>query len=586
MTLSIVGRARWAAGFSLAVGLLSSASSVSAQVVERNLPPAPQPGPSVIAPPNALPTDQDPTPIGPALRAVVLLGPGEPARARVADGVDVAGAKRVDAKKLARALRPYLGRPLSRRLIAEVEARIARAYRATGHPFVRLATPEQEITSGALQITVMEFRAGKITAAAKTPAAANYLVSRVRLQPGEPVNSVELSEDLDWLNRYPFRQVSAVFAPGAEAGQTDLTLQVTASKPWQVYAGYADSGSASTGWDRYFVGAEVGGLLTPDSFASFQATSSSDGVFYKQRLFNSAPDPSYVSYAGRFVLPTNPRGELEGAVDWVETDEASSPFTVRQTTLEGSLGYRFALSNLSPFLFGAGDARFGVEAKNQDSRTLFEGAEALDVSMQVYQLYAGWERTEQDALGHSDLDLEAHVSPGGVDAANSTARLQLYSQGRVGSASYAYTDLTFSRTTLLIDHFIWTLQAIGQYSPRPLPQTEQVGLGGQALVRGYSLDDGAYDSAVVVRNELRGPRLATQRDGQVFAISPYVFVDAGVGFDEFTKQSVTAVSTGFGGDLQLTDHVALGLDGAFALKSAIYTRAGDARVETRLTFSY
>ena len=541
---------------------------------------------AVIAPPNALPTDQDATPIGPALRAVVLLGPGEPARASVADGVDVAAAKRVDPKRLARALRPFLGRPLSRRLIAEVEARIARAYRATGYPFVRLATPEQEITSGALQITVMEFKAGKITAAAKTPAAADYLTSRVRLQSGEPVSSVALSEDLDWLNRYPFRQVAAVFTPGAEVGQTDLTLQTTNSKPWMVYAGYANSGSASTGWDRYFVGAEVGGLLVPDSFASFQATTSSNGAFYRQRLFDSAPQPSYDSYAARFVLPTNPRGEIEASVDWVQSNEPSSPFNVVQTTLEGSLGYRFALSNLSPDLLGFGDARFGVEAKTQDSKTQYGNLAFYDASMQVYQLYAGWEKTEQDAFGHSDLDIEAHLSPGGVDGENSNAQMRLYSQGQVGSASYAYTDLNFSRTTQLIYNFSWTLQAIGQYSPRPLPRTEQVGLGGQGLVRGYSLDDGAYNSAIVARNELHAPSLVLQQDGQAFSLAPYAFVDAGVGRDQFTKQSVTAVSTGLGGDLQLTSRLALSLDGAYALKSAIYTRSGDARIETRLTFSY
>lgn len=587
MTPSIVSRARRAAGFGLAMGLLIAASSASAQVVERNLPPAPpQPSATVIAPPNAVPADQDPTPIGPALRAVVLLGPSEPPRANVADGVDVAAVKRIAPKRLARALRPFLGRPLSRRLIGEVEARIARTYRAAGYPFVSLATPEQEITTGALQITVMEFRAGKATAAANTPAAAKYLTSHVRLQTGEPVSSAALTEDLDWLNRYPFRQVAAIFAPGAEVGQTDLTLQATNSKPWLVYSGYANSGSASTGWDRYFVGGEVGGLLAPDSFASFQATASGDAVFDKQRLFNSVSDPSYVSYAGRFVLPTNPRGQLEASVDWVQTDEVSDPFIVRQTTLEGSVGYRFALSNLAPVLLGAGDGRFGLEAKRQDSQTLFGNANAYQAAMQVYQVYVGWEKTEDDPFGHSDLDLQAHLSPGGIDAENSSAQMQIYSQGRVGSARYSYLDLTFRRTTQLIDNFSWTVEAVGQYSPRALPRTEQAALGGQVLVRGYSLDDGAYDSLFVVRNELHAPRLAMQQAGQAFSLSPFAFVDAGVGRDQFAKQSTTAVSTGLGGDLQLTSRLALTLDGAYALKSALYTRSGDARVETRLTVSF
>ena len=86
---SIVGRAGWTARFSLAAAFSAMICSAAwAQVVERNMPPEQQPGPSVIEPPNAVPTDQDSTPIGPALRAIVLLGPTEPARARVADGID------------------------------------------------------------------------------------------------------------------------------------------------------------------------------------------------------------------------------------------------------------------------------------------------------------------------------------------------------------------------------------------------------------------------------------------------------------------------------------------------------------------
>ena len=35
-----------------------------------------------------------------------------------------------------------------------------------------------------------------------------------------------------------------------------------------------------------------------------------------------------------------------------------------------------------------------------------------------------------------------------------------------------------------------------------------------------------------------------------------------------------------------TNRLALALDGAYALKSALYTRSGDVRLEARLSFSY
>ena len=54
---------------------------------------------------------------------------------------------------------------------------------------------------------------------------------------------VELETDLDWANRNPFRQVEAVFGPGKDLGLTDVNIQVMDRKPWQVYAGYANSGT-------------------------------------------------------------------------------------------------------------------------------------------------------------------------------------------------------------------------------------------------------------------------------------------------------------------------------------------------------
>ena len=51
-------------------------------------------------------------------------------------------------------------------------------------------------------------------------------------------------------------------------------LSATQAKPWSAYAGYSNSGSPSTGWDRYFAGFQVGGLVGPDSVISNQATAS------------------------------------------------------------------------------------------------------------------------------------------------------------------------------------------------------------------------------------------------------------------------------------------------------------------------
>src|SRR5205823_161057 len=163
---------------------------------------------------------------------------------------------------------------------------VGQAYRRAGYPFVSVSTPAQELTAGVLQIRVIEFRLGRTVVQGAQGASATFVGSRIRAQTGAVISSTDLSEDLDALNRYPFRRVS---------------------------------------------------------------------------------HPRYLSDAASLVAPISPRGQIEASFDWVESNETSDPFVLRQTTYEGRLGYRFALSNLDGAFRGWGEARFGIEAKHQDA---------------------------------------------------------------------------------------------------------------------------------------------------------------------------------------------------------------------------
>ena len=129
---------------------------------------------------------------------------------------------------------------------------------------------------------------------------------------------------------------------------------------------------------------------------------------------------------------------------------------------------------------------------------------------------------------------------------------------------------------------------ICQYAATPLPQTEQAGLGGDGLVRGYTLDDGAFDTAIVSRNELRARSFALLRLKGDLAdqASPYAFFDAGYGRDQRTGVSAHMASAGVAMDYQLGRHLAATIDGAWALERAGLTAAGAVRLETRVTVTF
>lgn len=152
-------------------------------------------------------------------------------------------------------LAPFLGQPATRKLITDIQAAISDVYREAGRPLVSVTIPPQEITKGVLQVRVVEGHVSGISVRGATATPEGYIRDRVRQQPGDTVDARKLDVDLDWLNRNPFRRVEAVFSPGKELSQTELVLQSTETRPWQIFAGYANSGTQLTDRDRDFVGA-------------------------------------------------------------------------------------------------------------------------------------------------------------------------------------------------------------------------------------------------------------------------------------------------------------------------------------------
>ena len=590
MTRRIQGRRPSPARLILTALLLTVALAVApraarAQAIERNLPAAPAAQPQAILPPNAIPASQDDRPIGVDLIGLVILGPQQAVVNAPVSGVDAAGAPRLDTQAGRSLLRRYLGRPLSRKRIAQIETAIARYYRARGFAFVSLSTPPQVIGGGVLQIRVVEFRDGAVTVSGVGGARAQAIRDQVRLQPDQPIDTAQLSEDLDWLNRYPFTHVEAVFSPGDSLGKTDLDLQVTPGKPWQVYAGYANSGSASSTFDRYLIGGKVGGLLVPGSQLSYQFTASADFFDADGRVFGAAAKPSYLSHGLRASVPVGARQQLEATFDFVETNETSSPFAVRQTTDELTLGYRGALSNVSP---APGDISLGIELKHERHQTFFGGAQVLTGAVDIDQFYTGWSFADNDRRGRTALDLVLHFSPGGLGGANSNTAFSAFTNGRVSQSSYDYANVQLDRHTRITPQWTVSNLVIAQVATKPLPDTEQMGVGGADLVRGYTLDDGAFDQAVVARNELRlrGAPLLSGLTHTPDSLSPFAFVDAGYGADLRVHRSVKAAAVGLGADYQVGSNVSVSLTGAFALANAERTRCGDGRVDVKVIASF
>ena len=539
------------------------------------------------------------TPYGVALSGVTLIGENDVVASAPGKGIVVAGAPEPEGQSglrpaLAAALIPFLGAPLSAHEVAALQAAVAGVYRAFGLPFTSVTAPPQEITSGVVQLRVVTFRAGTVAVKAAggtgVPDVA-AIRADVRLARGDVVDARQLSEDLDWLNRNPYRHVGAVFSPGSATALTDLSLEVSEAKPWSLTAGWSNTGSRATGLQRYSIG---GGLYLPmlgGTTFSYLLTGGDDFFTDPGRIVLKDGDyPQYLSQAARIVVPTGARQQIEFTPDLVATRQDLDPYTsVQNLTLELPVTYRTAVSNLLPGHYW-GDFYAGLALKGLWRKVYFAGSRAAAGSAALVQTTVGWSDTIADRLGETAIDLSIVANPGETIANSGDAAWSAYSGGRVTSAAYVYGVLNLTRRTALPgilghDGYSWVSQFTGLLADTALPETEQLALGGTSGSRGYGFSDVAVDRGAIWRNALRLPTL-TAPGTLNGSLSPYLFADVAWGENLSTRAFATLASLGVGADMSLTDRLSGGVVAGRAMTNAGSAKAGDWSVQGNFSLKF
>lgn len=482
-----------------------SSPAFAQQAIERHAPPErPRLGDNlVIFDPNY--GSSDTSPLGVDLVGIRLIGPGEKAGAAAA-GISIGTVANAPDAALRAVLQPYLSKPLSHALIAQIQSAIARAWREAGYPFISVTVPPQEITAGILNLRVVEARFGSVMTEGNRLSDAERLAQAVRTERGGRIDAAGLEEDIRWMNRRGIRRVEGIFAPGQKPGESDLVLRVDSEKRWTAFGGWSNTGSRATGIDRYFLGGAVWLPELNDLTASYQLTGS--GGFWSDpgRIALRTGDyPSYLGHAARIALPTSARQAIEFAPSFVATRETPDALVAFETdTVELPLSYRLAVSDIVPG-FHFGDVAFGAEYTRMRRSSFFGGAAVVRGEAELFQLTAAWSHIFSDRHGRTAVDLGLTANPGGVVSGNTAARWGAFSGGRVDDVTYTYASLDVLRQTLLPGNFMLSHHLGGQISGNSLPDTERLQLGGQHAVRGYGIEDGTGDSGFVLRNELRLP---------------------------------------------------------------------------------
>ena len=407
-------------------------------------------------------------------------------------GVHATGLKFLDVPDFEKRMEIYLGKPVSLKSLNELTRDIVIYYREKGRPVVDIAVPEQDIASGIVQVVVTEGKVGEVRTEGNKWFDSKFLVNQVQLKSGDVIQSKELTEDINWLNSNPFRQVDLVFTPGKKQGETDLVLKTKDRFPIRVYSGYEDTGNNLTGDERILFGLNWGYAFKQDHQFNYQYTG--DGNFNKL----AAHSGSYV-----IALPWRHRLAVFGSYAETKADIANPLLNLTGRSWQLSTRYTASLPTIKDYMQ---EITGGFDYKNSNNNLEFGGASVFNTTTEVLQWNLGYSSGLKDPWGNTALGMNLFYSPGDLTGDNKDKNFQ--ASRAFSRADYFYSRFNLERVTKLPYDFSWVAKGTYQFSEANLLGSEQLGIGGYNTVRGYDEREGNGDEGYLLSTELRTPPIS------------------------------------------------------------------------------
>ena len=158
------------------------------------------------------------------------------------------GPRHEDFSFAARYLERYAGRCIGQQGLELIQHRLGDLILARGYVTTRVITPEQNLESGTLKLTLVPGTLGAVRLAPGS-ARVNWK-SALPMRPGDLLNLRDIEQGLEQLKRVPSQNVKIDIAPGTTPGTSDLVLTVRRGKPWRITLNEDDSGSDATGREQ------------------------------------------------------------------------------------------------------------------------------------------------------------------------------------------------------------------------------------------------------------------------------------------------------------------------------------------------
>lgn len=441
-------------------------------------------------------------------------------------------------------LQPYFKRPLREADIKEIIEKISKYYIDHYYPMVIIEVPSQEVTSGILQLVVIESRIGGVVIENEQARSKKIMAKYMDLRRGDQINEQEILKNVDFINRNPFRRADVIYTSGHQPYTTDVVLRVEERRPLRVYSGFDNTGVDSIGRQRWYLGLNTGYLFGQDIVFAYQFTASTQ--FHR---FWSQTAQMQIMLPWKHVL------NVYGGYSTVHVNLSQKDFSNHGGSYQASGRYTIPLN---PTRYLRHETGIGFDFKRTNNSVLFtETVLFFGKNVNLTQLVGRYIGNYEGKSFRIDFDLEGYWSPGRWISDQSNADFSSIRPGAKNHWFYARSGLLWHQQ---IGKGFWLNgQFRGQLASGNLLPSEQMGIGGYETVRGYDEREFNADSGLILNFEIRSPHfpvltIRNRKPNAKDAMQFLIFGDYGLGSNHTTLpgQSKTQFLIGAGPGVRYT----------------------------------
>ncbi|MEX5511114.1 ShlB/FhaC/HecB family hemolysin secretion/activation protein [Pseudomonas paralactis] len=431
--------------------------------------------------------------------------------------IELKGADSLPAPDRERLLKPYIGQCLGVSQLNELLKVITDYYLGKGRVTSRAYLPQQDLSTGHLQVLVVEGKLEALRSAEGSTVTDRELAMAFPGKVGEALNLREIEQLVDQLNRLPSKQAQMELTPGKQIGGSDVVVKNTAQKPWRASLSRNNDGQKSTGEQQWGAGLEwdsplgLGDQLMlrggHDAISDHQKTSKNTMLYYNLpwgwwNFSYTYSESDYRTYGVTDGFKYKQDGDNQN--HQLRAERVIHRDDVSKTSVNVGLAHlrtnNYILDvRTAPSSNRLSELQMGVN----HGRRMGSAFVNLDLGM-------------QSGIGLLDAQAQDERDPAGRRQPN--ARYRKY------TATVSYLQ-PFS---LWGESFSFSSLATGQRSEDPLFSPQRMSLGGSASVRGFKDQLLTGDSGGYWRNEVRWARPVTL-DWMRPAFAEY---GASVGYDQ------------------------------------------------------